>query len=430
VAVGRGRLPLRVLGELTHINTVCVFPVPLVALLVLRFVQGDLGRRAFVLWLAGLLVVTMSLWTELLFTLSVALAAAIVLAALLVPGTRAGLGSLLVPLAGAYALAGTVTAPFLYYVVTGSASRPQAGAREFSADLLNLVIPTRASVLGWWTGGIAGHFPGNDVERGAYLGVPAIAIVSLFIWQRRRSRTTYFLAAGLLLAFVLALGSRLTVDGHEHVGLPWEHLAFRPLFENVMPVRLALYMTLAVAVITALWAASGAPPRWLRIALPALAVLAIVPNLGWSAWARDPQVPALFSSSLYKSCIGRGETVLLLPFGTLDDSLLWQARASFWFDVAGGYVSPDPPPGYTYPAGVFAIATESLPPEVTVASVRELIRAKGVTTIVLEQRGSGVWLPVLSPLARPQAVGGAYVYRLPGAPPLGPACAAAAASGR
>jgi hypothetical protein len=210
------------------------------------------------------------------------------------------------------------------------------------------------------------------------------------------------------------------------VGLPWEHVAFRPFFENVMPVRLVMYATLAAAVMTAVWVASGARPAWLRALLPVAALLALAPNLGWQAWARSPAVPSLFSTSLYTSCIGRGEKVLLLPFGTLDDSLLWQVRSDFWFDIAGGYVSPSPPPAYDRPAGAFAIATENLPPKVTTEDVRQLVRAKGVTSIVLDGQGSAYWRPVLAPLASPQAVGGALVYRLRGSAALAPGCAAAA----
>ena len=417
-------------GELTHVFTVAVFLVPVAALLVLRFVQGDLSRRALLFGMAALLVAQMSISTELLFTLSLALAFALVLSVLLVPASRAPARLLLAPLAGAYALAGVVTAPFLYYVLSGTSSRPPAGAREFSADLLNVVVPTRASLFGWWTAGVAGHFPGNDVERGAYLGLPTIALVCVFAWQCRRFPSTRFLLAGFLLALLFALGPRLTIDGHEHFGLPWEHVAFRPFFENVMPVRLAMYATLAAAVMTALWAASAARPAWLRVVLPVAAILALVPNLGWQAWSRSPTVPALFATPLYKSCIGRGENVLLLPFGTLDDTLLWQVRSGFWFRVAGGYVSPSPPPAYDHPAGAFAVATENLPPKVTTQSVRQLVRAKGVTTIVLEEEGSAIWRAALQPLAKPQMVGGTLLYRLRGALVPAVACAAAARQAR
>ena len=192
-----------------------------------------------------------------------------------------------------------------------------------------------------------------------------------------------------------------------------------------MPVRLMLYASLAGAVIVALWAASGARPRWLRIGLTALAVLALVPNVSWSAWARTPQIPALFTTSLYKACLGRGENVLLLPFGTDGDAMLWQVRSNFWFNDAGGYISPYPPPGYSGIAGVRRVATEEIPPDVSTNDVLQLVRLEHVTSIVVDATAESLWGPVLRPFARPQLVGGAFIYRLRGSPPLRSSCAAA-----
>src|SRR5262249_37080143 len=139
------------------------------------------------LQMAAILAAQMLISTEILFTLTLALVVTFVLAALLVAQVRIQLRRALVPLAAAYALAAVVTAPFLYFVVSGQGSHPPPGALNFSADLLNFVLPTKATVGGWWTGNLAEHWPGNDVERGAYIGVPLLVIVALFAWQRRRS---------------------------------------------------------------------------------------------------------------------------------------------------------------------------------------------------------------------------------------------------
>ena len=52
-----------------------------------------------------------------------------------------------------------------------------------------------------------------------------------------------------------------------------------PLFDNVLTERLALYVSLATAVIVALWTAARPPGlgRWL---LPALLLIAMAPNPG------------------------------------------------------------------------------------------------------------------------------------------------------
>ena len=412
-------------AELTHIHTAAVFLVPVAALLVVRFVQGDLTRRGLAVRMGALLAAQTLISTEVLFTLSLVLAGGLVLAALLVPDARGRLRGIVLPLVGAYGLAAVLTAPLLYYVVSAAGDRPPGGAWLFSTDLANLVVPTMATVGGWWSRHFVVSFPGNDAERGAYIGVPTLVIVALFAVRGWRTAGGRFLVAAFLLIVFFSLGVWLTVDGRHVLTLPWQYLVDKPLFENVMPVRLMLYASLTGSVIVALWAASGARPRWLRIGLSALAVLALVPNVSWSAWARTPQIPALFTTNLYKACLGRGENVLLLPFGTDGDAMLWQVRSNFWFKDAGGYISPYPPAGYSGIAGVRRVATEAIPPDVTTNDVLQLVRLENVTSIVVDATAESLWGPVLRPFAQPQLVGGAAIYRLRGSPPLRSSCAAA-----
>jgi hypothetical protein len=413
-------------AELTHVFSAAVFLLPVAALLAVRFVQGELDRRGFALRMGLVLAGQMLLSTEILFTLTLAIAAALVLGFALVPFARRRIVKSLLPLAAAYVLAALLTLPFVYYVASGTGSRPPSGAEAFSADLLNLVVPTEASLGGWWGRHLATAFPANDAERGTYLGVPLLAIVCLFAWRWRRSAAGRMLVVGFALAVLCSLGTWLTIDGHEALTLPWVHLAERPFFRNIMPVRLMVYAALAAAIMAALWAASTARPRWLRIVLPTLAAAAIVPNLAWGEWARTPAVPRLFTTSLYKSCLGHHENVLLLPFGTRGDAMLWQVRTGFWFEDAGGYISPYPPAGYTTVKGMGRVATEEIPPHVSIGDVLELVRLKRVTSIVLDQSEASLWGPVLRPLGSPQAAGGALIYRFRGAPPLRAGCAAAA----
>jgi hypothetical protein len=413
-------------AELTHIFSAAVFLLPVAALLAVRFLQSDLDGRGFAVRMGLVLAGQMLLSTEILFTLTLAVATSLVLGFALVPARRRRIVHSLLPLAGAYALAALLTLPFVYYVASGTGSRPPSGAEAFSGDLLNVVVPTEASLGGWWGRHVATAFPANDAERGTYLGAPLLAIVFLFAWRWRRSAAGRFLVVAFALAVLGSLGAWLTVDGHQAVTLPWMHLAERPLFRNIMPVRLMVYAVLAASVMTALWAASAARPRWLRIALPALAAVAILPNLAWGEWARTPQVPRLFTTSLYRSCLGHHENVLLLPFGTRGDSMIWQAKSGFWFEDAGGYISPYPPDSYTTVEGMGRVATEDIPPDVSTSDVLELVHLKHVTSIVLDENEVSLWGPVLRPFGRPQSVGGALIYRLRDAPPLAAACAAAA----
>ena len=88
-----------------------VFLVPVVALLVLRYLDGKVGGRRLVVLLG--LVLGLQLWfsTEVLFTVTLALSIALVLAFLVAPARRRRLLELLPPLAGSYALAAIFASP-------------------------------------------------------------------------------------------------------------------------------------------------------------------------------------------------------------------------------------------------------------------------------------------------------------------------------
>jgi hypothetical protein len=397
-----------------HLNLTAVFLVPLATLLVLRFVEGTLGGRALAFWLAAVLVAQMALSTEILFTLTLALACALVLAFGLVPAARPRLIRLPVPLAAGYALAAIVASPFLYFVLTGNDFKPPPGPEEFVADALNLVAPTRVEAVGWWASSLAGHFPTNDAERGAYLGVPTLVIVVWFAVRRLRTPVGRFLLAALALAVVASLGSWLTVDGHRLVTLPWIHFAYLPLVEHVLPVRLVMYTSLVAAVIVAIWAASPVRPSWIRVALPLLAVLAIVPNVSLAVWARSPHVPSFFTTDLRDRCLRKGENVIVFPYGPRGDSLIWQAEGRFRFRIAGGYISPLIPESFLHPHAITHVTTADHPSEVKIGAILELAREKGVSAILVGARNGNTWRGTLASLGPPTKVGGVLVYRVPG----------------
>ena len=81
-----------------HPHMTAVFLVPLIALVLVRYVEGSLTGTRFVVALAVLLAFQISFSTELAFTLTLALAVALVLAALLVPASRRRLWLMLPPL--------------------------------------------------------------------------------------------------------------------------------------------------------------------------------------------------------------------------------------------------------------------------------------------------------------------------------------------
>jgi hypothetical protein len=410
-------------GTLAHVQTTAVFPVPLIALVVLQSFEGKLGGRALVFRLGALLAVQGLLETEILFTTTLALAVALILVALFVPNRRGRLISLAAPFAGAYGLAAVLLSPLLYYAAVGaSAGRPPLGNDTFVGDALNVVLPTHVEAIGWWAGRLARDFPGNDAERGTYIGIPALIIVALFARRRWRTDAGRFLLVAFMLGVLTTFGSWLTVDGRRVISLPWIHLAVRPPFEYLMPVRFSLFTALVTAVIVTLWLTTTRV-TWIRILLPTLVVLALAPNVSLTEWAgpgrptlfsaTPPTIPALFTGSGYRHCLRKNEVVLALPFGARGNSLIWQAESGFWFRLAGGYIWNTVPPSFLRPPRVASIATNNDPSQITVADVRAFTRKASVTSIVLHAADRGRWRTLLDRLGVPLATGGVLIYRVP-----------------
>jgi hypothetical protein len=129
------------------------------------------------------------------------------------------------------------------------------------------------------------------------------------------------------------------VDGTELFGLPWKILAHFPLFNQIVPGRLFLFVSLIVAVTSAMWLASQERPAWMRLVAAALVAASIMPNLSRSFWKGGSDEPEFFTKALYRSYLKAGETVAFLPYawGAADDAMAWQAETGMYFRMAGGY---------------------------------------------------------------------------------------------
>ena len=403
-----------------HLHLTSVFLVPLVALVALRYVHGELTDKGAALRLGVLFALQLTFSSEVMFTLALALLTSLVLAFVLVPEARRRLLSLLPVIGAAAAIAAALTSPLLYYMLSDfriGAINPGSPA---TADLVNFVVPTDLTGIGrGWTNAVTRHYFSNRAEQAAYLGVPVIAILGWFAACNWRTRSGRFLLAAIAAAVLTSFGSWLDVLGHHVVTLPWEHIGYLPLFVSVYPARLALYVTLGIAVVVAVWASSHTVSWLVRTGLVVLAVGALAPNPTADAWRSTPHVPPFITQRLYERCLNPGENVLVFPFGPHGDSMLWQADARFRYRMAGAWIAPAPPPSFTHPPGVADIAIYGAVRDHDAGPVRDYVRIKHVTVIVLDPgiRDIVPWQGILRKIDKPVSVGGVLVYRLRGSPP-------------
>jgi hypothetical protein len=288
--------------------------------------------------------------------------------------------------------------------------------------------------------------------NGLYIGVPLLVTLLLVTVLLRRQRRVLVAALCLITFVVFSFGNRLRRPGGGYHGptLPWatvQHLL--PITENVLPVRLAIVVWLAVAFLAAVglqagldWSARVAtsgrpgrmrPGRMLLVALVAVACL--VPLLPLPEPHDLPITPTpTFFATADVHLLARGSTVMVVPIpNVFDDApMIWQTRAGMWFAQIGGYLERPAGPLHrsALSSGPPTLATLfGLGPGQNVFSgqltntIRESalaeLRAQHVSWVIV---GGDVHLTALltlvrSLLGRPAAkvLGGVWLWKLPAA---------------
>jgi hypothetical protein len=230
----------------------------------------------------------------------------------------------------------------------------------FGADFLGPIIPTAAQLIAPHSLAVdAMRFVGgNTSENTSYLGLPIVALVSAFAIMWRRERIVLAAALLALVAFILSLGSSLSIDGHwTRILMPEDLFRHLPVLDNIVPTRFSFVVVLFTVIALAVGGdrffhaeANRRPHRWSGrtektagvIAL-VMAVALVLPRVPFmtqpQAWPHDTE------STL--NIIPPGSVVLSYPFtdgvGTptrmYTQAMSWQAADGMRFRLIGGYAT-------------------------------------------------------------------------------------------
>ncbi|MGA2008934.1 MAG: hypothetical protein ABSH51_00155 [Solirubrobacteraceae bacterium] len=389
--------------------------VPVFVWLVALRLRDAISRRRFVIAMALALTGQYLISSEVLATSALFGVLALVLAFVLLPAARRALRELVPPLAGAFAITAVLISPFLYYFFFGQHYPP--AATHFPADLASYALPSPLMAITRR----APMFVGSNTE--GYLGVGLIVLVAIFAWEQRRTRAAWVVTLSIAAAGLCTLGAHLLVRGHKtSIPMPWLVLSHLPVLRYAIPVRLALFVDLPVAVIVALFLSpEQAPPRpagrgrlW-RWGLAAVAVALILPDVGNVAWNVPVADPAFFASGAYRSYLKATDNVVTIPAWGPNER--WQADTGFAFNLSDGYAGNPFPAAYARFPTWNTLLTGQLTPGWP-AQLRRFVAAKHVTAIVVEEGVPGPWRTLFATLgARPISTGGVLFYRLRRAPP-------------
>jgi hypothetical protein len=337
------------LGEmLGHLNLNMIFVVPLLVLLVVQRIRGDLSRLWFVAALALAMFFQLGFSSELLATSC--FFGAITWAIFLVFATdeeRRRLWRVAGEIMLAAGIMAVVAAPFLYFLMQNRADVPPQihDAAAFSNDPLNYLLPYEVlpgQTLFWTT---VPSLPSYRYNAGydAYLGLPLILILILQLRELRRRPYLKPLLLSLLAIVILSLGPILHIAGvATRLWLPWGLAVHLPLISQALPNRFSMYVVLAAGLIAALWLAAARTglERATRYTLAALACLFLLPNSAMVRhWTPLPLEP-FFEPQNVAASIEKDANVIILPY--LGPGLLWQWQSGMRFTQSGGYVGFTP----------------------------------------------------------------------------------------
>jgi hypothetical protein len=248
----------------------------------------------------------------------------------------------------------------------------------FTADLLNVFVPTGNTIGGALFAGVTQHFnAGIKVgygEQDAYIGLPLLAILVLYArenWTRPVGRLLCVAFLALLLA---SFGPHLWVGGvYTPIALPWSLFVHWPLLSACLPARFALFVSLAAAVIAAKWVAGGKRRLWLGLAA-CLALLPMPHAIQAAPWSD------FFRPGREEAVLGPRARLLILPFAINGPSSFWQAENGFGFRQTGGYLGFTPAAMQIYPATA-ALYGDFMPPGFA-ADFADFCQATGTDDVI------------------------------------------------
>lgn len=392
-----------------HLSFTINFVPPLCLLFFGRLLDRSMTRLGFAFAFATLLVIQCLISNEVLATMTAFGALAWLIAYALFPAhKRARLKATLAPIAAAYLLAGLILSPFFYFALANGAvpRRPLFPPSFFSADLLGFVIPTPLLLLARhsFEALISQNF-GNIQENEFYLGIPVLILVGWFLWVRRSESFARLLAVMLGVIIVAAIGPVLHAADHSVSEVPWAAVFELPLLKQALPVRLANYGFLVVALIVALFLA--APKRRLSEVLVAYALASYLPNVSLFLWPERYQNPPFFASGLYRQVLHQGENIVIFPYGATGPSMMWQAETGMYFSMSGAWMGPTPEDFQRWP--IVNAALVGLPLADPGRQLRNFLTAHQVQAVVAADGATA--LPAALGI-KPIEVGGVSVYQL------------------
>lgn len=406
------------LGQmLGHLCLVMVFPIPLAAYVIVRGMEGGLGKGRFIAMFALAITSEFLIDIEYFAVMTVVGVFVLLLAMYFCDATmRKRLLAIIPGVVVAYAIAMIAVSPYLYYFFAyGTLKQPIYPSEKFSTDLLNFIVPTPVNLVGAnsLVTALSSRFTGTIMERNGFIGMVLGAIA--IDWVRRHWNTPQgkILGASLTILCIGTLGPFLQVGGFALLPMPWIAVLHMPLLEHALPNRMMLFVFLFLALVTALWFADATVRAKTKMVAAVSATLLMIPNPSASFWTSSIDTPEFFRGGEYTKYLSRNDIVLTMPFGVYGRSMQWQADCGMCFRNVGGWTGVDRFAVRRWPIVNWLLNSFDLPePEL---QLKAFLANTGVTAIVMDDSNplAPRWKDILGSLGiAPQIVAGVTIYRI------------------
>ncbi|WAL40866.1 hypothetical protein BRM1_03065 [Brevibacterium sp. BRM-1] len=217
----------------------------------------------------------------------------------------------------------------------------------WNQDLLDMIAPGRFTLFGGGTVDV-GRVTGIDPsEIGGYVGLAwlVFAAVALIAAQRTRwAGPTRVAALAGVLVWLMSLGSPWLLDGEPVLRTgPFRLIELLPVLGNILPMRLAVHVTLALAFLLAIGLQLGlrARSRRRRALVAAAAAVALVAVAPATVHPRDLVIPEFYRDGAAEIPLGAQVKTLPHPMAMAvpraAEPMLWQAVAGMRYRERGGY---------------------------------------------------------------------------------------------
>jgi hypothetical protein len=226
--------------------------------------------------------------------------------------------------------------------------------RNFGADITSFTAFASQCLAG--SGYTRGHFAQNASEENAFLGWPLVVLLAMLVWWLRRYAVVRALTVVALVFGLLSLGPRLYLHGrHTRIPAPFALLNHLPLFDTMVPTRLALAIIPVVGILLAFGYQkmseirapdSPVPPRLLWHTLLVAALLPLVPRP--LPTIDTLPTPAFVTSGTWRGYVPAGHSLVTVPLASSHNAqpMFWSAATGLDLPIARGYFLG---PGPNYP---------------------------------------------------------------------------------